>query len=291
MFCIFNQSGMRLLFRVRNMSVEDFAFAIDLTNQMDWDLTDADFEFMLKIEPGGSFVLLDDSERIGIATTVSFSPMGWFGNLIIQKNRRKEGAGSMLVKHALKYLQAKKVRTVGLYAYPDAVSFYSKLGFKYDSDFVVLRGTGFSSSVIVDVIKARRSDLEKILEFDRGCFGGNRRKVLEPILTDSVNSNYVVFLDDHLVGFVSASVYGKASELGPLVCSQGQNEIAINLIDAALNNLEGYEVSLCIGEKETSIIDELMEHGFSKSFKVSRMFFGSAVTKDCIYAAESLERG
>jgi GNAT superfamily N-acetyltransferase len=273
------------------MSAEDFAFAIDITNQMDWGLTDADFEFMLKLEPKGSFVLLDDSERAGIATTVSFGPVGWFGNLIVQKDRRKGGGGSLLVNHALKYLQTKKVRTVGLYAYPDAISFYSRLGFKCDSDFWVFRGTGSSSSADSRVVKAGRLDLDQTLELDRSCFGGNRRKMLEPILTDPGNVCYVVFEDNRLVGFIAAAVYGKSAEIGPLVCNHGRNEVAIDLLNATLGGLKGYDVSLCIGEKEASIIDALTERGFNRSFKVSRMFFGSAVTRDCIYAAESLERG
>ena len=60
------------MFRVKNMSAEDFAFAINITDPVGWDLTEADFAFMLKLEPEGCFVLLDDSEKVGIATTVSF---------------------------------------------------------------------------------------------------------------------------------------------------------------------------------------------------------------------------
>jgi GNAT superfamily N-acetyltransferase len=273
------------------MAAEDFAFAIDITNPMDWGLTRADFEFMLKLEPEGSFVLLDDSEKVGIATTVSFGQMGWFGNLIVRKDERKKGGGSLLVNHALKYLQTKKVNTVGLYAYPDAIPFYTKLGLKYDSDFTVLKGTGISSSVDARVTEAQRDDLEQIVKSDQNCFGAARRKVLEPILTDTGNVCRIAFEDNRLVGFVAAAIYGKTAELGPLVCSQRRNDIAVSLISTALNRLKGYEVSLCIHKKEVSVIDTLMKHGFSESFKVSRMFFGTPVSRDCIYAAESLERG
>ena len=279
------------LFRVKNMSTEDFAFAIDVTNLMDWGLTTADFEFMLKLEPEGCFVLLDDSEKVGIATTVSFGRVGWFGNLIVREDKRKKGGGSLLVSHALKYLKTKNVKTVGLYAYPNAIPFYTRLGFKYDSDFVVLKGKGVFLTVDADVTAAGKHDLKPVIELDHNCFGADRRKVLEPILADPSNLCYVSFEGNRLVGFAMATIYSETAELGPFVCSQERGDVATNLVSAAINGLKGYEVSLCIGEKEVSVIDLLVKSGFGESFRVSRMFFGKPGTKDCIYAAESLERG
>ncbi len=97
-----------------------------------------DFEYMLNLEPQGCFVLFDGSERIGIATCISFGKVGWFGNLIIKEKCRKKGAGSLLVKHAVDYLQSRGVKTIGLYAYPNLLNFYSRQGFKEDEDFSVL---------------------------------------------------------------------------------------------------------------------------------------------------------
>jgi GNAT superfamily N-acetyltransferase len=273
------------------MSAEDFAFAINITDQMNWDLTEADFAFMLRLEPEGCFVLLDGSEKVGIATTVSFGELGWFGNLIVQNDKRKKGGGSLLVNHALKYLKAKRVKSVGLYAYPSKIPFYTRLGFKYDSDFIVLRGKSTSSLVPTGVSEAGKGNLEQIVDFDQDCFGAPRRKVLEPILLDAGNLCYVVLEDKLLLGFAAAKVYDKTAELGPMVCSPGRSDVAIRLINAVLGRLRGSEVSLSLHLGEASILDTLIKRGFSESFKVSRMFYGSYINEDCIYAAESLERG
>jgi predicted N-acetyltransferase YhbS len=273
------------------MSAEDFAFAVDITDQMNWDLTEADFAFMLRLEPEGCFVLLDGSEKVGIATSVSFDQLGWFGNLIVHGDKRGKGGGSLLVNHALKYLMAKMVKSVGLYAYTSKIPFYTRLGFKYDSDFIVLKGRGTSSSVTMGVSEAGKESLKQIVDFDQDCFGASRRKVLEPILLDPGNLCYIILENKQLQGFAAAKVYDRTAELGPVVCSSGRSDVAISLINAALNRLRGSEVSLCLHEREASILDTLIKRGFSESFKVSRMFYGSAIRKDCIYAAESLERG
>ena len=121
------------------MHHEDFAFATNLANTMDWNMAVEDFQFMTSLEPGGCFVLFDDSKRIGIATSNSYGKVGWFGNLIVKEEYRGKGAGSQLVKHAINYLHGKGVETIGLYAYPNLIGFYSNLGFRYDEDFSVLK--------------------------------------------------------------------------------------------------------------------------------------------------------
>jgi len=48
---------------------------------------------------------------------------------------------------------------------------------------------------------------------------------------------------------------------------------------------------LCMPRKESSIINVLIESGFAEDFRVARMFFKPQTVKDCVYVAESLERG
>ena len=92
-------------------------------------------------------------------------------------------------------------------------------------------------------------------------------------------------------GYAVAKVYRGEAELGPLMCQQGRGDIAIRLLRTILRRLNGREVSMCIAEKENSIVNMLAESGFSESFHVARMFLDKPVGENCIYVAESLERG
>lgn len=279
------------MFHVKNMTPKDFEFAVRLTDTMNWKLSAEDFEFIMKLEPHGCFVLFDGSERIGIVTVISFGKMGWFGNLIVADTHREKGAGSLLAKHAVNYLTSKGVRTVGLYAYTDKIPFYERLGFEYDSEFAVLIGEGFSSPMKPDPRKARKEDIGEIVKFDKICFGGSRERLLSHILLNPHNQCYKYTENGKMIGYAAAKVYEDMAELGPLVCRKGRNDVAIALLKANLNKLQGLEVSVCMPKKESSILNELTISGFAENFRVARMFFKPQTLKDCVYAAESLERG
>jgi GNAT superfamily N-acetyltransferase len=279
------------MFHVKKMSTEDIEFAVHITNQIGWNLAKGDFEFMMELEPDGCFILSHESEKIGLATTISYSKVGWFGNLLVKEEYRQKGAGSQLVQHSIEYLKTKNVETVGLYAYLERVPFYKRLGFKHDLDFVVLKGKGFSSPIKANMREARSQDVQEVIEYDSSCFGSSRRKLLEPIILDSDNICYVSLEDKRICGYAVAKVYRGMAELGPLVCQQGRDDVAIDLLKAMLSRLKGMEVSMFVPAMEGSILNMLKVFGFEESFRIARMFYGSSVTGHCVLFAESLERG
>ncbi len=75
------------------------------------------------------------------------------------------------------------------------------------------------------------------------------------------------------------------------MCKKGNVDAAVTLLKAVLAKLAGLNVYMAIPKKETALADTLYSAGFKQEFSVSRMFFGPAVAKNCIYSAESLERG
>jgi len=284
-------AGHKYMFHVKKMASEDFEFASQLTDMMNWDLIEEDFEFMRRFEPDGCFVLLCESERIGIATTISYGQVGWLGNVIVRENHRRRGGGSLLVRHAVEYLTSKGVETIGLYAYLETIPFYVKHDFQYDSKFVVLKGRGFPASTKAHLREAEKADLQQIVDLDHLYFGASRRKLLEPIILDPGNLCYVYSDDVRIFGFAAAKVYNGIAEIGPLVCRRGYDDVAIDLLKAILNKLKDYEVSICMPEKESNIFNLLTRYGFQEDFQLARMFYGRPIVNNFIYVAESIERG
>jgi len=279
------------MFHLENMTSDDFEFAVRLTDTMNWKMAKEDFEFMLKLEPQGCFVLFYNSERVGIVTTVSFGKVGWLGNLIVAEAHRGKGAGTLLARHAVEYLTSKNVETIGLYAYDEKIPFYRRMGFEYESEFIVLNGRGFTSPAVANVREVRKEDIHRIISLDQACFGASRKKLLEPILSDLNNLCYVAVEDGQMLGYAAAKVYEDMAELGPSVCRKGRSDVAIDLLKANLNRLEGFEVTICAPKRESAVLKALTTSGFSEDFRVARMFFKPKAVKDCVYVAESLERG
>ena len=278
------------MLNLKTLSTEDFQFAIRLTDTMNWNLVKEDFEFMKELEPTGCFVLLDDLTRVGIATTISYDNIGWLGNVIISERHRGKGAGSFLVKHCIDYLINTGVETVGLYSYIERVPFYRRLGFKACSEFIILNGSGLSTSVKA-YPKISNKDIIEAINLDNLCFGTSREKLLKPILLDSDNLSYKSVEKGEIFGFILTKVYGDTAEIGPLVCKKGRTDIAFDLIKCTLNALPNTRVSVCIPEQESEIYNMLLNFGFVEDFRTVRMLYGTPVYQDCVYVAESLERG
>jgi GNAT superfamily N-acetyltransferase len=281
------------MFRVEKMKVRDFPFAVQLANTMNWNMTTEDFEFMAELEPHGCFVLFHGSERIGIATSICFEKVGWFGNFIVKEDYRRKGAGTILLKHAVNYLKSMGVETMGLYAYPHLIGFYKKFGFKPDMDFLFLEGKVVSSVAeeTPQLQETEKQDAAALIDFDKQCFGAYRKKLLETILFNTRNLGYISTDKDEIIGYVTAKVYDQMAEIGPLVCQKNRVDVAVLLLKTILGKLRNLDVFSCVPTEETALLEALLKAGFREDFRVTRMFLGPAVAKNCIYLAESLERG
>ena len=281
------------MFHVRKMESEDSPFAVELANTMNWNMTPEDFELNMQLEPNGCFILLDGSKPVGTASCISYGKVGWFGNLVVKEAHRKQGAGSQLVKHALNYLRNKGTTTIGLYAYPYLTAFYAKLGFERDIDFMVLK----SNSVFAlpeserNLENAGINDLPQIATLDSNCFGSSRKRLFNLILQNPNNFGFIAFERSQEVGYIGAKGFSEAAEVGPLICKRSQPKTASRLLKSVLSRLKGVEAYMYLPAAESFLLDVAFKAGFTENFQLTRMFSGPMVAKNCIYMAESLERG
>ena len=273
------------------MREQDFAFAARLANTMDWNMALEDFEFLKFLEPEGCFVLYEGSKKVGIATCISYGALGWFGNLVVKEEYRKKGAGSTLVTHAIDYLHTKGVKTIGLYAYPRLLDFYSNLGFRSDEDLSVLYAQTLSSFKFESLPKIERHNFQSITKLDSQCFGGDRKRLLESIILKPTNLSYFVSEGKEDLGYVASTIYESMAWIGPLICKESRPDIAILLLKAVISKMEGKSVYAVVPKKNCCLIDCFSKFGFKETFFVSRMFLGENLSKNCIYLPESLERG
>jgi hypothetical protein len=94
-----------------------------------------------------------------------------------------------------------------------------------------------------------------------------------------------------VIGYIMAKVYEGFAEIGPLMCNIGYGDLAIDLLRTILNRLDGFHVSFAMPAKEPAMFDFLLKSGIKERFRVARMFFKPPTIRNCVYIAESLERG
>lgn len=279
------------MFQVRKMHVEDFPFAVQLANTMNWNMTESDFKFNQKLEPNGCFILLHNHERIGIATCISYGKIGWFGNLVVETEYRGKGAGSLLVNHAVEYLRNKGAELVGIYAYKHLDKFYGDIGFKAQDEFGLFSGQIAKATPQDGPQQAYEKDIMPLIKFDTQCFGWNRQRLIQAIFQSKTNLCYYYTEADKIIGFVMAKVYDEMAEIGPLMFYPNNPEVAAKLLGQVLYNLKGLEVYVCAPMGKIGLFEILNAAGLNERFRLTRMFLGSITAQNCVCVPESLERG
>ena len=103
----------------------------------------------------------------------------------------------------------------------------------------------------------------------------------------------IIYLETmRLLGYVAAKVYEKMAEVGPLICQAGHVDVAASLLKAVLGKLDGFKCLRGAAQKRNcSCRHAFLVLVLRKIFVFQECFIGPIVSKNCIYMAESLERG
>jgi ribosomal protein S18 acetylase RimI-like enzyme len=279
--------------QIREMSGDDFDYALELTNLMRWDYSRRDFEWMIYFEPKGCFIATDGDKRIGITTTIAYKNLGWIGNVITSPEYRRRDIGSELIDHSIDYLENKSIDFIGLYSYPDTSKFYTGLGFKEDERFVELSGRGRSHSFEECGIMTSK-DLEFVVELDSKCFGASRKKILAKIFDEFKDLCWLTVTSGEVAGYIMGTESATGVEIGPWICDPKNNEKALNLLRALLCNTKGMKLSLGVPARNLELINKLKKLKFEVDFEVLRMFYKGKkpmMRENFILAVGSLDRG
>jgi len=277
---------------VRPMVESDFDFALDLANQEHWEYDLVDLERLFRLFPGGSLVAEHSGAKAGWVLVSFYGILAWIGSLVVRDNLRGKGIGAALLDHAVGYARERGARTVGLYSYSQSAAFYEKEGFRRDSDFEQVEGTGRQSRLKAPIQHPR--SIDEVAEFDERYFHGNRKPLLE-----ALHREFPVLLilrkETDVLGYIAGKSFTDGTaEIGPWVCDAKHFEEAEKLFASELNQLESKRVSLTISSQNVEVHHMVGEHGFRVKQKVVRMFLGNVADLplvDGVYAAAGLDVG
>src|SRR6266852_4773742 len=104
---------------LRRMTDSDLRAADELRRLAGWNQTIEDWRRLLRLEPRGCFVAVQNGEVVGTVTTTTYGQaLAWIGMMLVHPEHQRRGIGTRLMRQALEYLQGRGVKSVKLDATP-----------------------------------------------------------------------------------------------------------------------------------------------------------------------------
>jgi ribosomal protein S18 acetylase RimI-like enzyme len=262
---------------LRVMTKGDIPAGLRLNELAGWNQTANDWLRFLEASPGGCFVVEENGNVRGTATTICYeNRFAWIGMVLVDPECRKQGIGTKLLQRTIEYLDERKTPTMKLDATPLGQPLYRKLGFvtEYEVERWVLKRPRNAIANRPNSGKRTLTEvqLKPVLRFDREIFGADRSHLLNSLRRMSPGLAVGVWSDGALLGYSFGRSGLFADHLGPWIAKN--QEAAEQLLQEFLEN----------SSRETLIVDcltanamatELLHSSrFAPARRLTRMFRG-----------------
>ncbi len=245
------------------MRRDDISFAVRLADQEEWGIPARDFERILRLNPRGSFIAMENARRVGLATTASYGKqIAWIGNVVVDKSWRGKHIGQALVKHAIGYLEKERVARVVLYSFDETIDFYRKLGFVVGPRFARFRREGRPTPRSVPKSSEHgKMPVSALLAMDKKAFGADRTRLFVDML-DSGSAWYLGCATRSKRSYLFAKKYADMYELGPWISfGLGRAELE-SMLRLGLDKMESRPVEITCPLRNRRILTMLSKHHF-----------------------------
>ena len=255
------------------MHIEDIPFALRLSDQENWGMTQNDLRRILRLNPRGSFLAYDGTRKLGLATTTSFGKkVAWIGNVIVEKRLRGKHIGHRLGEHAVTYLKKSKIQHVALYAYDQNVEFYENLGFVKDRQF--LRMKRRASEVRYSKYDfGYKLNFCRLLSVDRKAFGADRSQLIRLLASEENTWCLGITRGLESAAYLIIKRFPNDSEFGPWVGIKTEKDELRSMLRAALAKTGRNPIEASCLRNNSRALDLLKSHGFRTVTEGYRMYY------------------
>ena len=202
---------------IRKLTAADIPFGLRLTAQNHWNQLESDWRRQLDLEPEGCFLAEHSGLPIGTACCCVFDDVAWINLVLVDKAQRGQGVGSALLRHVVKYLEARGVASIRLDATPLGQPIYEKFGFLGDFTLTRFEGTlpaAFQEAPGVEAMT--RADLAAVCRLDEAVTKTRREKLLRLLVQAYPEAARKFAPDGELEGYSLARPGSHAWQLGPI---------------------------------------------------------------------------
>ena len=222
---------------IREMRLNDLDAALRMINEEGWGYTISEMERMLRLEPVGSFVCVDN-DPIGVVTTVAHGSIGVIGHLVVTRNARGGGVGRDLLNRALEYLRSRGCDSIVVIATNEGVPVYSKFGFKVQREVLCKHFMVEEIHTRIPFSRPapmRKGDIKEVARIDAELFGADRLPLIQLLYEESPESCFKLAGDEGITGLCMGRKTATGYDLGPWICRPSSLQYAQELLNATLS--------------------------------------------------------
>lgn len=254
----------------RPFTAADIDYGMRLKNLQNWNQTRADWERILELNPGGSFLGILDGEPAGTVTGIVLGDMGWVGMMLVDPGRRRMGIGRALLEREIRHLRdVQGCASVRLDATPLGKKLYDTMGFADEYRLERrLRPPGRLAAPGLPPVAP--SDIEALLAFDREAFGYDRSALLRHLLSGGFSA--LARDGGGIRGYVLGRPGHAADFVGPWVARD--RETAEALFRAALAAMGERPLYVDVTLPNAGAVEISARYGFAPQREFIRMGLG-----------------
>ena len=159
-----------------------------------------------------------DGRLAGVGSGIAYAPLGFVGNMIVADQHRRRGVGTAILDDVAGWLAQAGCTRLELNATDDGQHLYANHGFASRGQSAVARvprSTPLDGDHAVRTQPATPADLDRLADYDRPRFGGDRRPVLALLLADPSCRTAIAERDRTVVGYTVVRL--DEPRLGPMV--------------------------------------------------------------------------
>ena len=278
------------MIEIRLMTIDDLKLGLRLTKQAGWNQTESDWLRFMNMEPTGCFVAELNGPSVGTTTTCVLGQVAWIAMVLVDVNARGRGVGTALLKHALNYLDERKVKTVRLDATPAGQPIYEKLGFVPEYELARFEGIVPPVKPGSVVPKGTPDTFASIIEFDNRMTGTDRAKMLSRLFEEFPENIRLLRRGDIVEGYITTRPGANAVQIGPCIATRNAGP---ELLCDALKRCVGKQIFIDIPLDNTDAVDIAKSSGLRIQRPFTRMYRGEPVKDNvrALWASSGPEKG
>lgn len=241
-----------------------------------WNPGSYDAEVYWQTDPDGFYGFFDNNELIAGGSIISYnSEFGFMGFFIVKPEYRSNGIGKKLWylrrDTLLKRLNAGA--SIGMDGVVDMQPFYNRGGFQIAFRDLRYEGEGKNFAINKNISPITNNDYDKILEYDKMCFGFERPQFMLNWLKMPEVKTFKYVEDNALKGFAVLRKANKGYKICPLFADTPR--IAEELYKACSSAVKGDFIYLDIPNVNEAAKELVRKHKMEYVFECARMYYGT----------------